>query len=107
MRISLILLALYLVVLSCIPCSDKATVCSADSTCTETTADCPDNTTDEHCSPFCACACCGCQVCDLAMVSNTIFAIDFSQKPSPIYQNIFTKDFVAAIWQPPKLVSVS
>ena len=99
------LFAFYILLLPCIPCTDKAE-CDNDSK-TET----PQSTNhqkhqhnEEACSPFCNCACCGqTLLSSLNLTKNIIAKPLLQQKQQYCYNNItLTSNFFGNIWQPPK-----
>ena len=96
--------AIYFFELATIPCLDTAECDSFAQQTIVQTADHSDHLhTDEICSPFCACSCCGCQGFSIPTVHqcNTTFA--FIEKTTPLYKSFFIDDFIAKIWQPPKI----
>jgi hypothetical protein len=103
----ILIFALYLLMLPCIPCADNK-LCNDVNT-TEVSIDAYDHDDHQHdddnCNPFCSCACCG-QI----IFSNLQLANFNVIKP---YQNVELKFFYknryvsnaysGNIWQPPKV----
>lgn len=102
-----ILLASYILVLSCLPCSDSRE-CNIDSptTIARASGNHQDHQhEDEACSMFCNCACCGqvfvqhfqpmlIELSDTPHARKELFAYHNDRLPADFYGNI---------WQPPKL----
>jgi len=102
-----ILLASYILVLSCLPCSDSRE-CNINSptTITKASGNHQDHQhEDEACSMFCSCACCGqifvphfqpmlIELSDTPHARKELFAYHNDRLPADFYGNI---------WQPPKL----
>lgn len=60
---------------------------------------------EDHCSPFCTCACCGISIMQPSMpkfyiLSQSAVCID---KKVSFYATSYTKDISSIIWQPPKV----
>ncbi len=102
-----ILLALYILVLSLVPCSDVHADCNESNHQTEFSQNHHHQSDDsgfEECSPFCGCNCCN-------TVVGLRFEIPLKEKVSPPHTTIqllvskqaSTSAFFGTIWQPPKL----
>ena len=99
MRFIALTIAVLTFSLSLLPCSDSVQ---------ETVDDIDKEHHSEHsenkCSPFCICACCGIAI----SIENTIFedkktcALNVSH--TFLYQTNFTKGFSRLIWYPPAIV---
>jgi hypothetical protein len=107
MKLSLIILALYVGVLSCFPCQDKIA-----HTAYEISSDVDIHSESDHtepvgdfCSPFCICACCATASVPPvefglpATCTAQYFAVKLYQ-----YKASFAQANVGLIWQPPRLV---
>lgn len=58
----------------------------------------------DSCSPFCACACCGCQGSHFITEQRLIVTMQQAiQKKVDLYSDQLFSFYVATIWQPPKL----
>ncbi|WP_073370954.1 DUF6660 family protein [Flavobacterium fluvii] len=107
MKIINCIFSIYLIVLSCLPCADLE-VGSLSHPSQEITSN-----TDKHsheksndaCSPFCVCNCCGSQI----LVYQTNYS--FSSFRNIIYtkvpecQSLLTSSYFGSIWQPPQVNS--
>ena len=103
------LFAVYIAVLLMIPCSDgvqAGDVCAVQDT--EVTHEHADDhtATDDLCTPFCVCACCG-AVSGVVLQWN---AFHFGKmipsdlpKPTIYYKSLFIPWDIGEIWQPPKI----
>ncbi len=96
-----ILLSIYLIILSCIPCADAAP--GAD-TMEQTITN--SNSTDHFpaadlCSPLCVCNCCAgfALQATAQKVSPAVFEIAI---PAPAYRSVAVSQPSFSIWQPPK-----
>jgi hypothetical protein len=98
--------SIYIFVLSTMPCGDEKNCNEFSETHTSIVSDNSQNNShqEEDCSPFCICSCCGCQGFNVAPFPIVI--ITFSQsdekKVTP-YQSQFLSNYIANIWQPPKI----
>lgn len=107
MKLITVLLSIYILLLSGLPCSDEVD-CAENKTETSKTNQHTNHQEDtETCSPFCICACCG---------TNIVLNFSFSPLISEIaqcflsekgkinfYNTSFISDFYGNIWQPPKI----
>ncbi|WP_425576796.1 DUF6660 family protein [Nibrella saemangeumensis] len=104
MKLLQIILALYVLVLSALPCE---ALCLDESTPVAAQASQPgsDHSHDETCSPFCLCATCpGFTVPQTPQLEAAI--TQRSRIPVavlPFYQALHTLDVSDSIWQPPRL----
>ena len=95
-------MALYILVLSVVPCSDVHNNCNDKKATTELTQNHDhQQDQDDNCSPFCTCACCSANVIALDF-KPTQFS--FSQKVA-IRNFSFISNFYGNIWQPPKILT--
>lgn len=101
-----IIFSMYFAYLSTIPCGDKENCnefAQAHTTITEDNAQSSSHQ-NEICSPFCTCACCGCQGFNLKPFPAVAVAFTQTAERKIIsYQAKFTSQFVVNIWQPPKV----
>ena len=106
MKVFTFLMAIYILVLSLVPCGDMHNDCNDTTTKTELSQNHDhQQDKDDNCSPLCTCSCC----------SASIVALDFKQvqlkKPAEfsITQKLsirnfsFVSNFYGNIWQPPKI----
>ena len=99
-----IIFSVYLVVLSCLYCSDAKSCVVTDTTVSIAAGAHDDHEQDtEHCSPFCICACCG----QTAASTINLLAINFNLQSGTtlfnVYTQIFPTEVSLSVWQPPKL----
>jgi len=110
MKIFWLILSIYLVSLSVLPCNDKEE-CDINVK-VEQTSILKTNTHDqhkhenEHCPPFCTCSCCGAHSYHLQIAidqfkKNKNFAIE--KKQICTYAFIYSNEYSSKIWQPPRL----
>ena len=106
MKIFAFFMAIYILVLGAVPCSDMHNKCNTENSKTELTQNHNhQNDTNDNCTPFCTCACC----------SASVVALDFApfhiKKPAEfsISQKItirnfsFVSNYFGNIWKPPKI----
>ena len=101
-----ILMSIYLMALSNMPCADME-VNSAMHKTTEFSSE-NNHTHDKDndlCSPFCACNCCGAQVLSYQTAVTFEFPAVSSiiSIPLPNYNSVFASNFYESIWQPPQI----
>ncbi|ODS85806.1 MAG: hypothetical protein ABS46_01700 [Cytophagaceae bacterium SCN 52-12] len=99
------ILVAYLLALSMVPCSDSPDRCGAAPETVEI-AGSHHHAGDhgDHCSPFCACACCG-----ISMVARAYhfpalqppFQLKSSQEVV-IHDSFFVSSYLGNIWEPPR-----
>lgn len=99
MRFIALTIAVLTLSLSLVPCSD-----SAQETVENIDKEQHSEHSDDKCSPFCICACCGIAI----SIENTIFedrkTYAFNVSHYFTYQTNFTKGFSRLIWHPPAIV---
>ncbi|WP_319802307.1 DUF6660 family protein [Flavobacterium sp. N1736] len=103
-----IILSIYLIVLSGLPCADTL-VSETKSHTTQIVSQSHEQSHEKGsdlCPPFCSCNCCTTQVLNSAPVISWIFNIDSSliKKPLSTYNSILISNFYGSIWQPPQIV---
>lgn len=106
-------LAVFLMALNWVPCTDANNSCSTtvstqhkDEKSGSTTSHEHGNDHDDTCSPFCTCACCGISFTNLSFnikpsIGQTL--PDFFEKQFVIRSVSFQSSFFGNIWQPPKM----
>lgn len=108
MKVFAFFMAIYILVLSAVPCSDVHNDCDDNSNKTELTKNHDHHQDqDDNCTPFCTCTCCSASVIALDFVpfqikNPTVFHI--SEKVT-IRNFSFISNFFGSIWQPPKIMS--
>jgi len=105
-RLAHCLLALYTVLLSCIPCQDEEPMTFQNITTSfiTATADTNDQNTVDLCSPFCICACCSAVTLHHAIVhlpEEQCFG--FPESKSFSYLKNSGSGDLTTIWQPPRI----
>lgn len=103
--------AIYLVVLSFVPCSDAVNRC-ADSAGTHkitlATEHDHQEDSDDNCTPFCHCTCCSISITltdtRLVPLFERILP-DFITKKVYIKDHFLPSDYFGNIWQPPRLTA--
>jgi hypothetical protein len=101
-----ILLSLYLMALSNMPCADMEVDSAAHKTARFSSETSHSHDKDNDlCSPFCACNCCGAQVLSYQISETIEFPVAFSiiSKVVSNYNFVFTSNFYGSIWQPPQI----
>lgn len=106
-----IILSIYLVALSCLPCADmeaKSVGKNDTNAIAKTTDDHNEHSHDKDkdlCSPFCSCNCCGSQIVSYFNVMTCNFAVVSKEIKTqlPSYTSKFTSNFYGSIWQPPQI----
>lgn len=96
MKLLTIILAIIALTLSSIPCSDEA-IEVIDTVQTDNNSE----HSDDNCTPFCSCICCG------AVVSFKVLAFEEAKTNTIIvshcfnHENLFTQGYITSIWYPP------
>ena len=101
-----ILLSIYLMALSNMPCADMEVDSAAHKTAQfSSEANHSHDKANDLCSPFCACNCCGAQVLSYQLSENIEFPVAFAiiSKALPSYNSVFASNFYGSIWQPPQI----
>ncbi len=100
------ILVAYLLALSLVPCADFRDRCEVTAEAAETTGSHQHTGDDnDHCSPFCACACCGISMV-AAEYSFPALEPPFQLKSSHevvIHDSFFVSSYLGNIWQPPRI----
>ena len=102
-----IILSIYLVALSCLPCADME-VNSAGHSLVAHQLEQDSHSHDKEndlCSPFCVCNCCGSQIVSFFKVETVSFTVVSKSIKTqlPTYKSILTSNFYGSIWQPPQI----
>ena len=98
MKFLTLIFAVITLVLSTVPCSDGM-IETADTFQTENHSD----HSDDGCTPFCTCACCGIAipfevlVFENEQLNITLISHTFN------YENLFTQGYANSIWHPPAI----
>jgi hypothetical protein len=97
-------LALFLLYLSCIPCSDKVECnTKTEVRVSSATNHQEHNPAMEICTPFCTCSCCPASAFYSPFNKIQATKIVFQPEKFPFYDVAFTTQAYYSIWQPPKL----
>lgn len=101
-----IVMSIYLMALSNMPCADMEVNSAMHKTAQFSSEENHSHDKDNDlCSPFCACNCCGAQVLSYQMSANFEFPSAYAKIsiPLPSYNSVFTSNFYGSIWQPPQI----
>ena len=107
MKFLQIILAIYLVALSCFPCADVE-VNSLTHSSQEIAADHGNHSHDKEndlCPPFCVCTCCGQQIFNFSQEITFEFrniSLEIAAQ-IPSCKSTLTSHFFGSIWQPPQI----
>ena len=107
MKLFSIIVSIYIIALSCLPCADIE-VSSFAHNATKFTGNHEDHSHDKEndlCSPFCICSCCGTQIVSLLHIDTINFPIPSKgiKTKLPTYTYVFASNFFGSIWQPPQI----
>ena len=96
MKFITLILAITTLVLSSVPCSDEV-IETNDTFQTENHSD----HSDDECTPFCTCACCGIAIPFKVLVfeDENVNTIIVSHRFN--HENLFTPGYITSIWHPP------
>lgn len=102
-----IIVSIYLVALSCLPCADMEVNSLAHSS-SEVAAKHQNHSHEKEndlCSPFCVCNCCGQQILNFSQEIASQFRKIATEITTqiPDYKSILTSNFYGSIWQPPQI----
>ena len=101
-----IILSVYLIGLSILPCADLEITSTVNASQFLSEENHSHDKENDMCSPFCACSCCGVQV--LSYHPHIVFEFPvelFSTSLlAPNYKSVFASSFFGSIWQPPQIV---
>ena len=101
-----IILSIYLMALSNMPCADMEVNSAMHKTAQFSSENNHTHDKDNDlCSPFCACNCCGAQVLSYQTAVTFEFpaASSIISIPLPNYNSVFASNFYGSIWQPPQI----
>lgn len=109
------ILSIYIVILSCLPCTDgrvyevideNENYTEAISVAIDTHAGHSHEDGEDTCPPFCDCNCCGAQVLTYSPYLVYEFPLRFViiQSKNTFYKSNLLPSFFGSIWQPPQLV---
>lgn len=101
-----VLLSIYLMALSNMPCADMEVNSPMHNTAQFASEDNHSHEKDNDlCSPFCACNCCGAQILSYQTAETFDFPVSSAIIfiPLPTYNSVFASNFYGSIWQPPQI----
>ncbi|WP_317047243.1 DUF6660 family protein [Flavobacterium sharifuzzamanii] len=101
-----VILSIYLLALSNMPCADMEVNSAMHKTAQFASEDNHSHDkTNDLCSPFCACNCCGAQVLSYHSAVSFEFPKTYNQISIslPSYNSVFISNFYGSIWQPPQI----
>ncbi|MCP2025554.1 hypothetical protein L1276_000694 [Flavobacterium sp. HSC-32F16] len=101
-----VLLSIYLIALSNMPCADMEVNSAMHTTAQFASEENHSHDKDNDlCSPFCACNCCGAQVLSYQTSVTYEFPAPYTKISItlPTYNSVFISNFYGSIWQPPQI----
>ncbi|MCO5247510.1 MAG: hypothetical protein M9887_00960 [Chitinophagales bacterium] len=103
MRAFCILMSIYLLALSCMPCNDVDVLYTDAQVCLTDQANHDHHEHTDACSPFCACACCHVNSIEPPHTDFVVQIPEITDKNVHTYYQFFIQDYDLNIWQPPKI----
>ncbi|MEN2401168.1 DUF6660 family protein [Flavobacterium sp. MC2016-06] len=100
-----IILSIYLIALSNMPCADMEVNSIVHQTAQFSSESHSHDKDNDLCSPFCACNCCGAQILSYQSSISYNFPIVYNaiSVAVPDYKSVFISNFYGSIWQPPQI----
>lgn len=108
------ILSIYIVILSCLPCTDGSVYEVIDESYTQAISIEADSYAEhshadgesDKCPPFCDCNCCGAQVLTYSPYQIFEFPLRFVliESKNIYYKSNLLPSFFGSIWQPPQIV---
>lgn len=101
---------IYLLVMACIPCTDihakEVLTKNISSISIDTHKNCPHETEDDNCSPFCICSCCGhtLTITPYIPIVLKVAPIIVPTQISYTSSNLICQEVYLHIWRPPCLI---
>lgn len=99
-----LILSIYIIALACIPCTDATIVIDNAQTAHHHT----DNSdhSDDSCTPFCICSCCGALIYNFSQTLTFTPTLAFLRitSPTPVFTANLNSIYEGSIWQPPQLL---
>ena len=103
MRLTAFILAILVLILSCLPCADVDTLPDIKTELAKHSGSVPHHDHKDLCSPFCHCSCCS----TYSLVSIPLLLPDVTERPvAPVYTAYISKAVIEIslpVWQPPQL----
>lgn len=103
MKIIAIILSIYTITLSALPCDDEYEFSSGELTSVITSTDCDGHSFYDNCSPFCSCICC-------SVVPKSNKELDLEMNPydkhcemNIVYFDFYSNSCFSRILQPPQV----
>ncbi|WP_220761415.1 DUF6660 family protein [Flavobacterium sp. UMI-01] len=106
MKILRIILSIYIIALSCMPCADAAYGIEEKNHIVQSDENsASDHHLEDNCSPFCVCSCCHCMgLYKFNDFTKDLLTINlFVERNTVAYTTTLFSNFQNAIWQPPQL----
>jgi len=99
-----LILSIYIIALSCLPCSDAGDYIKNKKASVTTQEKSASGHQDDSCSPFCICNCCHSSGFYKTADYITAAAIKINRENTKMeYSPVFLSNFYTSIWQPPKI----
>jgi hypothetical protein len=100
-------MAIYILVLSIVPCSDAHNLCNKKAKTELSNEHSHEHDEDDACSPFCTCNCCGTNITliDIPFYSITNHHSYSLAEKVALRNDSFVATFFNNIWQPPKITA--
>ncbi|WP_243854605.1 DUF6660 family protein [Flavobacterium sp. 270] len=100
-----IILSIYLIALSNMPCADMEVNSIVHQKAQFSSDSHSHDKENDLCSPFCACNCCGAQILSYQSTNNITFPVVYTAITAvvPNYKSVFISNFYGSIWQPPQI----
>jgi len=95
-------MAIYMLSLVLMPCSDNCDTDSHNFPLTIQTAQEHHEQDNDMCSPFCICTCCATSI-SITQYQTDLFTLAYSPETFPSYEESGYSAFAADFWQPPRL----
>ncbi|VAW16180.1 hypothetical protein MNBD_BACTEROID05-1063 [hydrothermal vent metagenome] len=103
MKYIVIILSIFTITMSAIPCDDDVINYSAEITVISQDSHGDRNDTEDLCSPFCTCVCCASVVIQPTFLQETLISENIYSDLSTNYLFSYSSDYLNRIFQPPRV----
>ncbi|MCF6222449.1 MAG: hypothetical protein L3J34_01845 [Flavobacteriaceae bacterium] len=103
MKYLAILLSLFTMTMSALPCDDEISILNDRFTEIHSDFQDDDHSIGDLCSPFCTCVCCASIVVEEVFNQESIISDTFHNEINSFYTFSYSSDYLDRIFQPPKV----
>jgi uncharacterized protein DUF6660 len=103
MKIFAIILSVFTITLSALPCDDDVVINTGNTTVMTADSHNENHELSDLCSPFCTCVCCATVVIQPTFIQETLISENIYSDLNTTYLFSYSSDYLNRIFQPPRV----